>query len=435
MTEALASKRAIAASLQAIDALLPKFHVERAVHDALVAADHHGKLGPRERRFVKEATHGIALHLSLIEASLRAAGARADIAQDRSILQLCAWRVLVAGTPRDVVIAQVALPGPRRPRAISDAALGAAIRALPDPDALVREIADPATRIALRWSLPRILADELVALLGAGEAAIAAQALSEPAPIHLRANLAKIGRDALIAKLASEKITARPGTLSPWCAILEDRRGFFGSKSYAQGFAEVQDEGSQLLALLAGAEPGDTLLDLCAGAGGKTLALAPLVMPGGAIVASDKEMARLERLRERAKRAGVQRAIKIEKDPIGPFRRVLVDAPCSGSGAIRREPGARWRIDAKMLADLASVQSALIRRAAALVAPGGRLVYATCSFLRAENETIVEGLLADDPAWRLLPTPIAGMTSSYLRLWPHRHGTDAYFGAVLEKAV
>jgi 16S rRNA (cytosine967-C5)-methyltransferase len=211
---------------------------------------------------------------------------------------------------------------------------------------------------------------------------------------------------------------------------------------------EVQDEGSQLLSMLLEPKRGEMVMDFCAGAGGKTLHLAALMANTGSLYAMDVSTRRLERLKPRLKRAGVHNvrsvAIASERDPRvqrlqGKFDRVLVDAPCSGTGTLRRNPDIKWR--PINLDTLVAQQRAILAAAATLLKPGGRLVYATCSLLREENDEVVEKFLDANSDYSLLPAseivtrrqvPLT-MDNNALRLLPHRHHTDGFFAAVLER--
>jgi 16S rRNA (cytosine967-C5)-methyltransferase len=214
------------------------------------------------------------------------------------------------------------------------------------------------------------------------------------------------------------------------------------------GEAEIQDEGSQLVALLAGARPGERVVDFCAGAGGKTLAIATQMENRGHVVACDVQEGRLKRAAERFRRAGLHniqtRLLTSETDRWvkrhkGGFDRVLVDAPCSGTGTWRRNPDARWRAEAHWLGELAALQGRILSSAARLVRPGGRLVYATCSLLPEENEDQVAAFLAAHPDFRVTPAREAApqLTDSahpdYLSLTPARHGVDGFFAAAMQR--
>jgi 16S rRNA (cytosine967-C5)-methyltransferase len=292
-----------------------------------------------------------------------------------------------------------------------------------------------------RWSLPDWLAAELLSAAGADEADPLAEALCLPAPVALRVNAGRIDRAALQARLGAEEIACRPGRLAPHALIVESARpNLFGSAAWREGLFEVQDEGSQLLAALVGARAGERVLDLCAGAGGKTLALAAEVGPTGRVHAADPDGDRLRRLHDRAARAGAAN-VSIH-GPAAPealaVDRVLVDAPCSELGTLRRGPDLRWRLDPAWFAGLPDLQLSLCERGAAHLRPGGRLVYATCTIRREENEAVALALEAGHPELvRLAPEAPAECVTpeGFLRTWPHRHGCDGFFAAVWERRV
>ncbi|ROH93441.1 RsmB/NOP family class I SAM-dependent RNA methyltransferase [Stagnimonas aquatica] len=300
---------------------------------------------------------------------------------------------------------------------------------------------------AAEANLPEPIHAAFLAQYGEDETRALAQALNREAPADLRANTLKLGRDALLAQLADEGIAATATPLSPW-GIRLSKRIASGARVFAEGLAEPQDEGSQLLALLVAAQPGETVIDFCAGAGGKTLALAAAMRDRGRLVAADSATGRLARLSPRLERAGVAgveaRPLAADDpepfpDLVGQADAVLVDAPCSGTGTWRRNPELRLRpVDT---AALAGQQLAILERAARLVRPGGRLVYATCSLLAAENEAVVDAFLARHPDYA--PDPAAGQhwpplaallgADRRLRLLPHRHGSDGFFAAPLRR--
>ncbi len=224
------------------------------------------------------------------------------------------------------------------------------------------------------------------------------------APLFLRVNLLRGDRETAIAALAEDRIAAEPGPLSPTCLeVLSGARTVARASAYRDGLVEVQDAASQAAADYAGARPGDTVLDYCAGAGGKTLALAAAMAGRGRIHAHDTAPRRLAQLGERARRAGVEVTL-LEPGRTGPLAGrcdlVLVDAPCSGSGAWRRNPDAKWRLTASQLAAYARTQDTLLGEAAAAVRPGGRLVYLTCSMLDVENADRAAKFLATHADFR-----------------------------------
>lgn len=276
-------------------------------------------------------------------------------------------------------------------------------------------------------------------------------ALLEPAPSNLRVNVFKANRDDVLAELEKMGVAASATSLSPLGIRVEGRPPLAGSPLFRSGAIEVQDEGSQLVALLVDAHPGQQVADFCAGAGGKALALAAAMANKGRVVACDVSEGRLTRAKERIKRAGADnvepRLLVTERDrwvkrQKGKFDRVLVDAPCSGSGAWRRNPDARWR--SMDLANLTALQTRILDSAQRLVKPGGRLVYATCSLLPDENEDRVAGFLTEHPEFSIVPmetvwTQVLGTKppgdGPFLRLTPARHGTDGFFVAILERAA
>jgi 16S rRNA (cytosine967-C5)-methyltransferase len=318
-------------------------------------------------------------------------------------------------------------------------------------DAVIAAERRPAARIALAASLPDWLAAQLVADWG-DEAEALAHALNDRAPMTVRANLLKTTRDALAAALGAEKLTTSPGKWSAQALHVDTRVNLFGLKAFKDGWMEAQDEGSQLLAELVQPRAGKIVVDLCAGAGGKTLALAGLMANRGRIYASDVDASKLEELKRRARRAGVSNHQTALLSPEGPKARwewpapldevrgrcdrVLVDAPCSGVGSFRRNPEARWRLAEADLPTFAARQRMLIERGIELAAPGGWVVYGTCTVLSVENERVVDAVLAarDDVELVGPPDPaLASRDGRFFQVTPHRHGTDGFFGAILRK--
>jgi 16S rRNA (cytosine967-C5)-methyltransferase len=253
--------------------------------------------------------------------------------------------------------------------------------------------------------------------------------------------------------LAAEHIHAKPTPWSPLGLRLTHRAPLAGAAAFKGGLVEVQDEGSQLAALLADTRPGMRVVDFCAGACGKTLTLAAQMKNRGKLVACDTANWRLDRAAQRLRRAGVnnveRRALASERDPwvkrhAGGFDRVFIDAPCLGIGSWRRNPDGKWRATPQDLAELVERQRDILASAARLVKPGGgRLVYITCSLLHEENEAQAEAFLASNPDFALYPAARAWQETlggrcpageNYLRLTPARHGTDGFFVALFERS-
>lgn len=290
-----------------------------------------------------------------------------------------------------------------------------------------------------RWSFPDWLADRLEAEFP-GEAPALAAALNVPGPVCLRVNRARVTRDQLAERLAAAGLASHPGRWARDALVIDTPRpNLLGLGPDFTGLFEVQDEGSQLLGDLLAAQPGDEVLDLCAGAGGKSLQLAAHVAPQGRVHCADVDLARLDRLRTRAAKANA-RVLIHGRAPPPDLRvpRVLVDAPCSELGSLRRGPDLRWRLDPASLETWPATQRELLRNGLRHLAPGGTLVYATCTWNRAENEAVVDAALAEDPSLQLerpADWPSALLDArGFLRLAPHRHGTDGFFAARLRRA-
>lgn len=370
------------------------------------------------------------------------------------------WHIRAAGlepSPRLRVIAQQALEAQRALAGPDDLFTGRGH----DPAPLERTERDlfrrlagkpldnPSMPEAVRLECPEWAEPGLRAALGPAFAEELA-ALIAPAPLDLRANALKADRTAVAGALAADGIAVEPTPWSPWGLRRQGRIALGALASFRAGLFEVQDEGSQLIAVLADAQPGMQVVDFCAGAGGKTLALAATMANKGRIVACDIHAERLERAGERLRRADVhnveRRPLKTERDPWVKrhklrFDRVVVDAPCSGTGTWRRNPDARWRTPGPGLEALIGLQARILESAARLVRPGGRLVYATCSLLRAENEERIEAFLATAPDFAVVaidtvqPALAPPDDGRFLRLTPARHGTDGFFAAILERAM
>jgi len=412
-------------------------------------------IGSHERRFVSETLYGLVRHLRRIDAAL-ARGRRVQRAP-RDLERLIALLVLER------------LIEPARAAQVTSELDWTQIPGI--DDAIARE-RKPTARIALAASLPDWLAARLVADWG-DEAEALALALNRRAPMTVRTNLLVGDRDALASDLARARITTTPGRWCDTALHIESRTNLFALAAFTRGAMEAQDEGSQLLADLAvacgpgtsgrtagprsgasdepGAGPGRLpalVIDLCAGAGGKTLAIAARLGNRGRIVSADIDAKKLEELRRRARRAGVSNARALHLDAgrwppeldalRGKADVVLVDAPCSGIGALRRNPEARWRLREADLAGFAARQKDILRGARDLLAPGGRLIYATCTLLDVENAEVVASVVGPG----LVRVPLCDIIGDRARelgrqdaftVTPHRHGTDGFYAHMLER--
>ncbi|MBU3736390.1 MAG: methyltransferase domain-containing protein [Methylobacterium sp.] len=305
--------------------------------------------------------------------------------------------------------------------------------------------------LAMQADLPDWLWDKLALQYGPEQALTLARAMHQSAPLDLRVNRLNGNREAVLALFAKENIAAAPTPYSPDGVRLKDKIALNKHVLFQKGVVEVQDEGSQLLALLLAPRRGEMVADFCAGAGGKTLALGALMANSGRLYAFDVSEKRLANLRPRLARSGLSnihpQLIANERDQklkrlAQKFDRVLVDAPCSGLGTLRRNPDLKWRQSERDIGELTAKQAAILEAAAKLVKPGGRLVYATCSLLREENESIVEAFLTRHAAFK--PVSAAGIlsqqrvaldTGATLKLLPHLHGTDGFFAAAFERSA
>jgi 16S rRNA (cytosine967-C5)-methyltransferase len=336
----------------------------------------------------------------------------------------------------------------------------------------VRELAGVATEAEARWlaelkggsrealpfeiacDLPDWLIGRLRAVMSDPDILALAQGLLQQAPLDLRVNILKADRDSVLRELATDGIAATPTPYSPIGVRVNGRPAINRHPLFLAGAVEVQDEASQVVCQLVAARRGEMVADFCAGAGGKSLALGAAMRSTGRVYAFDVSPKRLAELKPRLARSGLSnvhpQGIASETDPklkrlAGKFDRVLVDAPCSGLGTLRRNPDLKWRQTAEGIGELALKQASILSAAARLVRPGGRLVYATCSFLPEENEAIVSAFLAGRAEFQLRPAraelasqrillPVPGaQDDAPLRLYPHVHGTDGFFAALLER--
>jgi 16S rRNA (cytosine967-C5)-methyltransferase len=422
----------LAAAIEILEAIEaePRRPADAIAHDYLRARRY---IGSADRRAITERAWGVVRQKLRLAWHLREAGASVT-----PRLLAAAHALLVRREdPRPLFGA-----GPHAPEPLSRGEAGRLER-LAERKLVWREM-DEATRL----NLPAWLLAPLRVRFGEGLEAEAA-AMEAEAPLDLRANLLRATREAAQAALAAEGIAAEPTPLSPWGLRLPARRAVTGTRAYRDGLVEVQDEGSQLIALLTGAAPGLRVADWCAGAGGKTLAMAAMMGNRGRITACDVSEPRLAGAAKRLKRAGVDNAEthlfapgdRWAKRRGASFDVVLVDAPCTGTGTWRRNPDARFRTTEADLRDLVSKQAVILAEAARVVRPGGRLVYATCSILREENEEQVSRFLDAHPDFAALPLgtvwaaarpgiPLPG-AGEHLALSPAAHGTDGFFAAAL----
>ncbi len=398
-------------------------------------------IGAKDRRAIADLVYGVTRRRARLDWWIEKVGTAVEGARGRVIADIA----LVGG--REAADMTALFDGGRyHPPALTpeEQALAQALQG--------QALDDPAQPDWVRGELPAWLLPRFQEAFGADlENELAA--LAREAPLDLRVNRLKVSRAAAAAALAAEGIEARPTPLSPLGLRVERRHTLPALAAFRDGLIEVQDEGSQLVALLCDARPGQAVADICAGAGGKTLALAAAMEESGRLVALDRDVRRLERARPRLARAGVVNAeLRRLEGPedtwlaenAGAFDRVLVDAPCTGSGAWRRHPDARWQLNEATLERYLVAQAESLELAVRLVAPGGRLIYATCSLLPEENGRQVARFRAAHPDF--VPLPMAEVwaatlggdclsSDADLLLTPARHGCDGFFVAVLRREV
>lgn len=302
---------------------------------------------------------------------------------------------------------------------------------------------------AVQADLPDWLWERLTTQYGEKEALTLARSLHLAAPLDIRVNTVKATREEVLEQFARDRIEAAPTPYAPNGLRMQSKIALNRQPMFMDGKIEVQDEGSQLLAQLVAPRRGEMVADFCAGAGGKSLALGALMRNTGRLYAFDVSEKRLHNLGQRLKRSGLSnlhsQVITNERDAklkrlIGKFDRVLVDAPCSGLGTLRRNPDLKWRQTPQDIEELTGKQASILQSASRLVKPGGRLVYATCSLLREENEAIVEAFIAANPEFELANAneilaqqQVPLDTGVYLKLLPPQHATDGFFAAALTR--
>jgi 16S rRNA (cytosine967-C5)-methyltransferase len=391
----------------------------------------HPALGQHDRAFIAETVYALLRRKRLVETAVAESGIPKPSAR------------------------QLALAAGVRVRGLNIRELAGALRA---EELAWLEVVKGAARGELPFPVACDLPDWVIYRLlpGLGEESLArlAQGLNQPAPLDLRVNILKSDRNTVAAEFAAAGIRAMPTPFSPAGLRLADKPALNQHALYTAGTVEVQDEGSQLLCYLLAPRRGAMVVDFCAGAGGKALALGALMRSTGRMYAFDVSAKRLEKLRPRLARSGLSNVhpqqIAGERDPRvkrlhGKIDSVLVDAPCTGLGRLRRNPDLKWRQTEGALAELIQKQTTILDAAAGLVKPGGRLVYATCSILPEENDVIVREFCKRHPDFYVVPANAAlaanrialpepdAEPDGFLRLRPDVHATDAFFAALLER--
>lgn len=416
-------------------------------------------LGSTDRRFIAEAVYGMLRHKLLIhtlfQSGLQELNGHNTSTNLRSSLGLY-FVYLLAVEKKDVSVVAETLGSYWKVQfpSVPLERIAAAILRHYDLDLASGSVAD---RLSLMYSFPKWMVEEWLTRLGESETTALCAVLNTPAPTTIRVNTLKTTIEECQSRLLQEGVATEQTRLSPFGLSLAKRVNVPSLGSFKDGWFEVQDEASQIVALLMDPQPGEIVIDACAGGGGKTLELAALMKNGGKILALDVEAHRLKNLQKRAERAGVQ-GLEVqlvgkgfaegEDDglPAGQAGAtkadaILIDAPCSGLGTLRRNPGNKWRVSLGFVEHISQQQGKLLEQWSRLLKPGGRLVYATCTLLRKENEEVVENFLSRHAEFKLGSSSRIlsrwGLEhlskNGYLYLYPHQHGTDGFFAAVLRR--
>ena len=402
-------------------------------------------LGSHDRRFIAETAYGVLRHMRLCDFLVQTAmsGREIKVSTEEGLTLLIASYLIHIEHRTDI-----------QPDSLSAKLKNEALKS--DLPAILQSLnngyavneASPFKRVALQHSFPDWMVERLVNQHGLEEAEKLCQSLNEQAPMAIRVNTLQATVEKCREALQKEGIETEVSSLSPVGLLLKKRVNVFQLKAFKEGMFEVQDIGSQLLPILIDPKPTAKVLDACAGAGGKALEFAALMKNRGEIFATDVNKHRMEELKKRARRAGAFNIRPKHIDSLGElgktypeyFDVVLVDAPCTGVGTIRRNPGMKWSVSEEMVKELSEKQHQILRACAPLVKKGGWLVYATCSLFKEENEDVVERFLEEASGYstRPQPHPLDGQNttlSGFVYLLPHRHGTDGFFCGVLERSV
>jgi 16S rRNA (cytosine967-C5)-methyltransferase len=428
-------------------------YADLALHAALAKS----RLDPRDRAFATELVYGTLRFRGRLDFLLAQVTGRPLARLEHSIVQvlrLGAYQLVfcdrvpdAAAVSESVRLAHAA--GVGRAAGLVNASLRRLARER-DAISLPTLAGDPLAHFVHTLSFPRWIAERWITAFGAEQAAALANALNEAPPRTLRANRLRIERDALLAELQQRFPLATACRFAPDGVTLGRRGDPAGDPAFQQGRMTVQDEASQLVVELLDAQPGERVLDACAAPGAKATAIAERVGEAGEVIALDRNERRLGLVARDAARLGLGNlrvlladasAAEIDGLDPAPFDRILVDAPCSGLGALRRNPDARWRVQPQAIAQLAAVQRAILAAVSKRLRPGGTLVYSTCTISPEENDDVVKWLLEYAPELRrasetVLPTSLRSLVGqdAALHCWPQRHDTDGFFAARLERS-
>ena len=416
-------------------------------------------LAPRDRAFVTDLVYGTLRWQGRLDFALATVSERPLDALEpsvRTLLRMGAYQILIqTGVPASAAVDQsvrcAKSNGLERAAGFVNAVLRQLVRRADQIEYPAVET-DPVGHLTHALSIPAWIAAAWIDALGIDEAVDLAKASNDPPPIVARANPQRTNRDALLAELRERLPNAAASAHAPLGVELGHEGNPGLDPAFIEGRMTIQDQASQLIVDFLDPQPGDRVLDLCAAPGTKTTAIAERVGPGGHVLAVDRNARRLELVGQACRRLGLSNVTTLERDATtaledlvgrvgGPFDRILVDAPCSGLGTLRRNADARWRVTPEDPASLAETQRQLLARALHVLGPGGTLVYSTCTVWPEENEAVVAAVLADEDtddgimSGGDVPDAVAPFMcdDGFFRSWPHRHGTDGFFAARLTR--
>jgi 16S rRNA (cytosine967-C5)-methyltransferase len=405
-------------------------------------------LGAKDRRFISELIYGLLRNITLLETYAReafSAGQTGRVPVNTPVVALLGiYLIRISNESGDELLPEISgLWRVYVPDYACETFL-ATVKLITLPEAIEK---DPVRSQSVRYSISRVLVDEWIKRFGVDESESLCRALNTSAPTTIRVNTLATTVDYCTEMLIREGIGVTAGKLSPTALLLDKRVNAQGLEAFKLGYFEMQDEGSQLLSMLVGARPGSTIVDACAGGGGKTLHLAALMQNTGTLLAIDVQEIRLRNILERIRRAGVSIAQLLlagrDDERIRVWEKkadaVLIDAPCSGVGTLRRNPGSRLAFTPSFVNQVAATQRDVLDRYAMFVKPGGRLVYSTCTLTLRENEEQIGAFLQRHlefsriPASRVLREQGLPLESDSddLLLLPHRSGTDGFYAALM----
>ncbi|SES88770.1 RsmB/NOP family class I SAM-dependent RNA methyltransferase [Stigmatella erecta] len=437
------SRRAATAAIEAHVAVLRGEPLKASLANALREAE---GLGGQERRFAALAVRELSRHQRLLDLAARTLGhppSKIGLTEDQALVRYALWRRLFCGEGWARIGPEVRLPGPVRPRTIKDDLLARVVET-PLPELPLPESGPE--RLAVRYSFPNWLVERLAALHPEPVLEGLLAALDEEPPLHFRVRPSGT-RDEVLAQLKEEGVAAEAVALAPDAVrIADSSHRVFETRTMKTGRLQVQDVGSQLIAEVCrppgGSLAGLTVADVCAGAGGKTLALADMVGTAGRVLAGDRSRRRLAQARERVRELSVRNVAFPHPLPLSQVDVLLVDAPCSGTGSLGREPDQKWKLTAKAISEFQATQLTLLEEVGREARPGALIVYATCSLLPEENDEVVKGFLAQAPGFTLEPVaPVLGAGRAealcdgpFLRPIPPRVPGGGFFAARLRKS-